>query len=360
MTVAAPPSEQPLTALVTGFPLDAARRVALELAHHGDRVLLLTRDKFATEAKALAAEIAATTPGQLEILDGDILALDLGLDGATVHRLADEVEEIHHLAAIHYMGIDAPRMRQVNVEGLREVLELALGFQKLRRICAWSTVFVAGNRTGTVHEHQLMHGQRFRNAYERTKAEAERLARAAMPKLPLTVVRVPNLLGDSRTSEAARMDGVFALCSQIVHAQTAVVLPVPGGHPLHVLPIEFAVRAAVALTRHPGAVGGTFHLVDPKPMTARAFFDAVADAAGRPRPVVTLQSRLGHALAKLPTLSGRQRHDRSLLGWFENDVRFDATRAAALLGNLRCPPAHAYIDALVHWLRDRDERPHDA
>ncbi len=344
------------TALVTGFPLDAARRVALELALGGDRVLLLAREKFASEAKALAEEVAATTPGKLDILQGDILAIDLGLDGQTVHRVMNEVNEIHHLAAIHYLGIEAPRMRQVNVEGLREVLELALGCVALHRICVWSTVFVSGNRSGTVYEHQLVHGQRFRNPYERTKAEAERLARGAMPKLPLTVVRVPNLVGDSRTGEAARLDGVYAVASQIVQSSHAVALPVPGAHPLHVVPVDFAVRAAVALTRHPGAQGGTYHLVDPKPMTARAFFDAIADAAGRPRPIVTLQSRLGHALAKLPALSGQARHERSLLGWFENDVGYDNTRATALLGAIRCPPPHAYIDALVHWLRDRDDR----
>lgn len=341
--------------LVTGYPLDAARRVAAELAGGGDRVLLLARDKFAAEARAMAEEVARTAPGKIEVLVGDILALDLGLDGATVRRLQAEVSEVHHLAAIHYLGVQAPRMRQVNVEGLREVLELCLGMRALKRVCAWSTVFVCGNRTGVVCEHELMVGQKFRNPYEQTKARAEVLARAAMAKLPVTVVRVPNLLGDSRTGEAARMDGVYSVASAIVHQPQAVRLPVPGAHPLHVVPVDFAVQAAVALTRHPDAIGGTFHLIDEQPLTARAFFDAVALAAGRPKPVVTLQSRLGHALAKVPTLSGQARHEQGLLGWFENNVRFDNSRARQLLGPLRCPPVHAYVDNLVHWLRDRDD-----
>ncbi|MSQ81606.1 MAG: NAD-dependent epimerase/dehydratase family protein [Myxococcales bacterium] len=343
------------TCLVTGFPLDAARRVALELASGGDHVLLLARDKFCSEAKALADEISQTASGSLEVLCGDILALDLGLSGPTVCRLQADVCEIHHLAAIHYHGVQAPRMRQVNVDGLREVLELALGMRQLKRVCVWSTVFVAGNRTGTVFEHQLLKGQTFRNPYEKTKAQAEELARSAMAKLPITVVRVPNLLGDSRTGEAARVDGVYAVASAIVHTPDAVRLPVAGAHVLHVVPVDFAVAAAVRLTRHADAIGGTFHVVDERPLTARAFFDAVADAAGRPRPVVTLQSRLGLVLAKLPTLSGQTRHDHALLSWFENDVRFDNARSRSLLGGLSCPPVVTYIDTLVQWLRDRDD-----
>ncbi|MBM4342448.1 MAG: SDR family oxidoreductase [Deltaproteobacteria bacterium] len=343
------------TCLVTGFPLDAARRVALELAAQGDRVLLLARDKFVPDARRLTEITAATTPGRIEVLVGDILAVDLGLDGATVRRIHAEVGEVHHLAAIHYLGIDAPRMRQVNVDGLREALELSLGMVQLKRVCVWSTVFVAGNRTGTVYEHQLEKGQQFRNPYERTKAQAEALARSAMARLPLTVVRVPNLLGDSRTGQAGRLDGVYSVASSIVHHAEPVRLPVPGAHPLHVVPVDFAVQAAVALTRHPDGIGGTFHVVDEAPLTARAFFDAVADAAGRPRPVVTLQSRLGHALARMPAWSKQARHDHGLLDWFESDVRFDATRARQLLGALRCPPVASYVDNLVAWLRDRDD-----
>ncbi|MBI5611342.1 MAG: SDR family oxidoreductase [Deltaproteobacteria bacterium] len=345
------------TVLVTGYPLDAARRLARELTSIGDRVLLLARDKFAVQARELAADLSQSGPGKAEVLEGDILALDLGLSGAEVRRLHEEVEEVHHLAAIHYLGIEAPRMRQVNVEGLRETLELALGMKKLRRVCVWSTVFVAGNRTGSVHEHELMVGQAFRNPYERTKAEAELLARAAMAKLPVTVVRVPILVGDSRTGEAGRLEGVYALASQIAQSDQAIVLPITGTHSLHIAPVDYAVQAAVHLARLPQTEGGTFHLVDEQPMTARAFFDAVADAAGRPRPLVSWQGRVHAMLRKVPAVSGQVRHERSFLEWFDCEVRFDATQTRlALAGSgITCPRVAEYVDALVQWLRERDD-----
>ena len=345
------------TVLVTGFPVDVARRQARELARGGDHVLLLARGKFASEAEAFAATLReGADGGTAEVLQGDILELDLGLSGAQIRRLQSEVQEIYHVAAISYLGIQVPRMRMVNVEGLRETLEVALGMRKLKRICVWSTAFVAGDRKGTVYEEELLVGQRFRNAYEETKAEAEKLARAAMKKLPITIVRPSIIVGDSQTGEVSRLDGPYLLINAIVHGSgnKAVPLPGPGRFPLHVIPIDYAVRAALYLTRHPDAEGGTFHLVDDQPLTAHALFDAVADAAHKPRPSTFLPGSLLRAATKLPLVRGRVRSERNFLEWFDTDVRFDDRRARALLaaGGITCPPLPSYVDVLVRYVRE--------
>lgn len=354
--------KQPLAAhrtlLVTGFPLDAARELTRQAVAAGDRVVLLVRDKFVHEAERWKATLGASQDGSrpaLEVWTGDILALDLGLSGAQVRQLHNEVDEVHHLAAVAYMGVEAPRMRQLNVEGLREVLELSMGMQRLQRVCVWSTVFVAGSKTGVVRESELDTRAVHRNAYEATKAEAEQLCRAAMAKLPITVVRVPLLVGHSKTGEVSRLDGPFLLVQAILSSPTPVPLPTAGHHLLHLAPVDYCAAAALHLTRHPDALGGTFHLVDDAPLTARQFFDLVADAAGKPRPNVYLPGRLSHALLNLPGLGGRVRHERSFIEWFDSEVRFDTSRARALLAGsgIHCPPAPTYIDALVRHVRER-------
>ena len=352
------PTDAQRTLLVTGFPLDAARELIRQAVGGGDRVLLLVRDKFVHEAERWRDSLPARADGHrpaLEIWTGDILALDLGLTGAQVRQLHAEVHEVHHLAAVAYMGIDAPRMRQLNVEGLREVFELAMGMRQLTRVCVWSTVFVAGARSGVVRETELDDNAQHRNAYESTKAEAERLCRAAMAKLPLTVVRVPLLVGHSKTGEVTRLDGPLMLVQAILSSPTAIPLPTAGHHLLHLAPVDYCAAAALHLTRHPDAVGGTFHLVDDAPLTARQFFDLVADAAGKPRPNVYLPSRLSHALLRMPGLGSRVRHERGVIEWFDNDVRFDSSRARALLGGsgIHCPPVPTYLDALVRHVRER-------
>ena len=345
------------TVLVTGFPTDVAKEQVRLLVRGGDRVLMLVRPKFASDAQRFAAELlGAGPPEQILLLEGDILELDMGLTGAQVRMLQAEVEEVHHAAAISYLGIQVPRMRQVNVEGLREVLEVCLGMRRLQRVCLWSTAFVAGDRHGVVREDELLVGQQFRNAYEQTKAEAERLARTTMAKLPVTIVRPSILVGDSSSGAVSRLDGPYLLVSAIVHSgQTPVPLPGRGQHPLHLVPVDYAARAALFLTRHPDAVGGTFHLVDPQPLTARQFYDAVADAANKPRPTVFLPEGLSRAVLNLPVVRNFARNERTFLDWFDTDVYFDNARARALLGpgGIECPPVPAYVETLVRHVRDR-------
>lgn len=344
---------EPRTVLVTGFPLDLARRTVTELVARGDRCLVLAQPKFVADAAALASSLG---PGRVEVWEGDVLQLDLGLTGARVRQLHHDVSEIHHIAAVSYLGAPLGSMRQVNVEGLRELLEVALGCRKLERLCMWSTVFVAGDRDGTVYEDELLAGQRFRNAYEATKAEAEGLARAAMRKLPITIVRPSIIVGDSQTGAIGRMDGPYVLMRAIVQSQpeTAVPLPGRGQFPLPIIPIDYAVQAALALTRHPEAIGGTFHLVDDQPLSARELFDAVADAAGRPRPAVFLPGGVARAVLNLPILRDRVRGERSFVEWFDTDVRFDDRKARALLGpaGIACPPALSYVEPLVRHVRE--------
>ena len=351
--------EAPKRVLVTGFPIYVARRLVRELVAGGDQVIVLHREKFATDALAFVADVNeqdGLQGGEARALQGDILDVDLGLSGAEIRQLHEEVEEIHHLAAVQYLGISSDKMRRVNVEGLREVLEVALGMKHLQRICHWSTAFVAGGRDGVALEEELMVGQRFRNGYERSKAAAELLARSAMDKLPITIVRPAVIVGDSETGEVQRFDGPYLLINAIINApaHTPVPLPGQGKLPLNVVPADYVVKAAKYLARHPDAVGGTFHLVDPTPLTAHEFYNAVADAAGRPRPTLFLPNNLARLLLSAPGLSRVVAQERTFLEWFDSALRFDDTHARRLLdeGGIHCPGVPAYVDVLVRYVRE--------
>jgi nucleoside-diphosphate-sugar epimerase len=76
---------------------------------------------------------------------------------------------------------------------------------------------------------------------------------------------------------------------------------------------------AAALER--GAMGTTYLAVDDEPLTQRALADAVADAAGRPRPGTAslgmAGARVGFPLARSLVASQRVRNARAKaeLGW---------------------------------------------
>lgn len=109
---------------------------------------------------------------------GDIACPGLGL-GAKRDRLAERVSEVVHGAASVSFQLGLEDLRQINVEGTRRVLEFAERCQArggLRRFSYISTAYVAGEHVGCFSEDDLDVGQRFRNAYEQSKFEAERLA----------------------------------------------------------------------------------------------------------------------------------------------------------------------------------------
>ena len=60
-----------------------------------------------------------------------------------------------------------------------------------------------------------------------------------------------------------------------------IVLPGDGVAPLNMVPVDFVVNAALALSRDPRAAGKTFHVVDPNPLSSRTVYDLMAQKAGR-------------------------------------------------------------------------------
>jgi nucleoside-diphosphate-sugar epimerase len=93
-----------------------------------------------------------------------------------------------------------------------------------------------------------------------------------------------------------------------------------GGNYLSCVHVDDAARAVAAAVER-GAGGTTYLAVDDEPVTQRALADALADAAGRPRPgsasLGIAGARVGFPLARSLTASQRVRNARAKaeLGW---------------------------------------------
>ncbi len=93
-----------------------------------------------------------------------------------------------------------------------------------------------------------------------------------------------------------------------------------GGNYLSCVHVDDAARAVAAAVER-GAGGTTYLAVDDEPMTQRALADAIADAAGRPRPgtasLGVAGARVGFPLARSLAASQRVRNARAKaeLGW---------------------------------------------
>jgi len=342
--------------LVTGYPgflgKRLVRRLLTDPQERPRRLVCLVQQRHLEAARADLAQLPAP---EAELVEGDITHMHLGLSGAEWQALASEVTDVWHLAAKTRLGAGVAELRRVNVDGTRNVLELCRAARRLSRLSYFSTAFVSGTRVGVILEDELSVGQRFHNAYEETKYQAELLVRRAQSELPATVLRPSIVVGDSRTGEIDRFDGPYALAILLVASPLAVPLPLPGDAvaPLNVVPVDFVVDAAVAISRHPAGAGRTVHLVDPAPLSARRVYELIAARAGKRLPPVSVPQRAFQALLQLPLLERLSRTHRPAIEYVSHLAIYNCRTLLDLLdgSGIRCPPIPSYLDRLIEFVQ---------
>src|SRR5918992_1232316 len=158
--------------LLTGDTGFVGKEILDRFLQRGRRVYALVRAENDAAAAGRLARHARLTP-----VAGDIERPGLGLARHRADALADEVTTVVHCAASVSFGLSLRDSRRVNVDGTRHVLELAERCSGLERMSYVSTAYVAGEPRRLFQEDQLDVGQSFRNPYERSKFEAERMVR---------------------------------------------------------------------------------------------------------------------------------------------------------------------------------------
>jgi thioester reductase-like protein len=351
-----------LTVVVTGFPgFIGGRLVQALLAEAPEAgVVALVEPRMADKARELAARLDG---GRIEVLPGDITKRRLGLGGEDYERLAAEVSAVYHLAAVYDLAVPLEPATQVNVDGTGNVLTLCRDCERLERLHYVSTAFVAGRRTGSVYEHELALGQRFKNHYESTKFQAEVWVREAMDKVPTTIYRPAIVVGDSKTGETPKFDGPYYML-RVISRAVRWHLPIPrfgrAEAPFNVVPVDFIIDAMTAADDAPELVGSTLHLVDPEPISAAEVFDLLArEYAGRPTAYRLAPSLVAGAL-RVPAVrqlfSGAPPQS---IRYLNHPVFFDTRAARELLEprGVRCPRLEEYVGPLVEFFREHEEDP---
>jgi dephospho-CoA kinase len=344
--------------MITGFPAFTARRMTrIVLAKDRNAtVFLLVLARFLEDAGRFVEELPAADRARVRLVTGDVCAMDLGLATAEYHALAADITTIHHLAGTYYWGVDEETARRINIGGTRGIVELAADCRRLRRLVHWSTVQVSGKRTGVVMEDELDEGQRFHNHYEATKHAAELIAREAMRRMPVTVVRPGIIVGDSRTGEIDKLDGPYYLIVLFATNQWPLNLPLPGrgSAPLYLTPIDFVIDAGYALGQDDRAAGHTVHLVDPNPLPARRVFELVAEHAQTRAPRGFVPAGLARALLRAPGLGKLTRAPAAVLDLLSTEVLYHQRKANELLGGtgIECPPFESYVGNLVKYVKE--------
>ncbi len=366
-------SPEPTTIFLTGGSGCLGVRLAETQALAGNQVFLLVRPKTRRSTEAWLKALKKAKPellSRIALFEGDVCRPGVVDTKKGRDRICAETRIVMHAAAITNLAADRESCERTNVEGTRNVLALARDVQNLDRVVHVSAGAVAGDAEGRFTEADLVRGQRFYNAYAETKNLSEQDVRAAMDELPITVVRPAHVVGNSKTGEIDRVDGVYYLILLLLRIaklpRPLRVLPfAPGGDiaRLDLVPIDFVVDAIAALSRHPDAEGGTFHLSDPQALTVRGLARVLARELNIAGPLLNVQ---GKPLAMLLRGGGSSTRLRVLMDQLLNlppeladglahRAIYDSTEAQRLLGplGLHAPHVEQYVGPMLDYARRR-------
>lgn len=262
-----PPSERKvilLTGVTGGLGGELLPRLLRAYPHHHVVALIRGPDEAAVAVRLQEAmdyaELSEADRDRVQPLRGEVSSPSFGLGAEHLARLAHETAHVFHLAASVDFDLPLPESRYANVESTRELI--AFSRECLRhgafRLNYVSTSFVVGNRRGLLREDELQCGQRFWNAYEQSKAEAEALVVAATD-IPTTIYRPSQIIGESRRGRIRKFFGYYEFLKLAARGKMPVLVADPQAR-TDMVPSDFVCDALIHLSQQPDAIGRTFHL----------------------------------------------------------------------------------------------------
>lgn len=338
--------------LVTGFPgRQPAIHLVRELAIRGERsVCCLVTEGREERARELVDALPEDARERVSLWIGDARSIDLGLSGEELEQLTARVEVIHHCACVTDPAATKEEAAG-NVKSTAEILELAEDAPRLRQLVFWSSATVSGNREGFVRENELTDQMGFRNPVEESLYRAEQMLRESGDELPIVILRPAVMVGDSMTGETEDLGGLYLLIRFLLSAPEDYRIPTPSrtGVRISTVPVDYAVRAALKIAEDERAIGRTFHIVDPKPVTVHHALRLFAEATGRPAPREHDPLNLATALMRAPGMQRFTNTTRAFLDQLRTDVIYDDRNTREVLAGtgVSCPDLGSYVDVMV-------------
>ena len=344
--------------LLTGMTGTVGSWIAVEALSRGHNILALMRDENAEDArKRLNNVLDITGAGNhydsIDILKGDICE-DMS-DVAENAKVTDVSMIFHCAASTEFSDSNTEQSLQVNVEGTKNVLELA---EKLRvPLCYISTAYIAGKREGIVKENETDIGQAFNNIYERTKCKAEGLIHkwAKESGLSAFIFRPSIVIGDSRKGQIATFNGMYNILRffdtvESIIGNEEIRAVAKADATKNLIPVDYLAKAIWYIIEN--GVADTYHITNKSPLTLGQLRDIYAELFGINGKLVTEKE----FQSKKPTRVERLYKKMSLLyeAYMAAEPVFDRTNADTVLehADLKMPVIDsAYFARLLEYAR---------
>jgi len=303
----------PTSVFVTGGSGLIGSHVAEQLRAEGVRVVALQR--------------SGSDTGFLQDIGCEIAEGDVREPAEQLAAKMGSPEAVLHAAALVYSGGSWPQVKEVNVDGTRNVLSAAAMSGSSHAVHV-SSIAVYGTVVGVAHEDVPLESPlRPGNTYGRSKREAERSAAqcGAEEGIAVTTVRPAAVYGER--------DRLFA--PKLASLARLPLIPLLGSGSNR-LPVVYAgnvARAIVSVLSGLGR-GGIFNLSEDNPLTQRGLLEGFARGLGREPRLVSIPGALIRAGADIaswvggsvPGLKGLSLERIARLGLGDNPYPADRAR----------------------------------
>ena len=303
--------------MVTGGTGFIGSFLGLKLLENGYKVFFLARKKEKDPEVRIKEKLekisshSAKYEKNWEVLDGDITLSLFGISEEKLKKLKNEkiVKVFHCAALLSFKPANETHTFKVNVEGTKHAIEVAeiLGAE-LHHL---STAYVAGDRTGEIKEDEFDKGQNFRNVYERTKFEGEKMVREWIKENGRAVVYRPSIVvGDFKDGITFSFTGYYMVARFFFEmakyfqkrrnfSNFPLPIPVVKESTLNLIPVDIIVDAILKISENPKNLGSTFHIVHPHPPYNSFVFNTSVHFLGFPNVKIIQVSLLTlHLLVK--------------------------------------------------------------
>jgi NAD(P)-dependent dehydrogenase (short-subunit alcohol dehydrogenase family) len=267
----------------TGFI--GKRLVKTLLERRGAVVHYLLRPESEGKVPALLEYWGVTKARAIPVY-GDLTTKKLGVSAEAVRALKGKIDHAYHLAAVYDLSADEESQVRVNIEGTRNMVELAKAID-VGHLHHVSSIAAAGLYEGVFREDMFEEAEGLEHPYFMTKHESEKIVRKEA-KVPWTVYRPALVVGDSNTGEMDKIDGPYYFFKLIQRMRQLLPPWMPSvgleGGRINIVPVDFVVAALNVISHQKTDLNKKcFHLVDPKGYRVGDVLDIFSKAAHAPK-----------------------------------------------------------------------------
>ncbi len=213
--------------------------------------------------------------GRIIPILGDLSKFQLGLSTEYFQKIASQIDVIYHSAAWLNYVYPYEALKPSNVLGTQEIFRLA-SFGKVKPVHHISTVAVFESSFywgKTVRESDpLAHSSGMKLSYSQSKWVAEKLAMIARERgIPVSIYRPPFISGHSQTGAWYTDDVICRMIKGCIQMGSMTNIT----DILDLSPVDYVSKSIVYLSRQREALGKSFHLNNPQPISWNQLTDFI-------------------------------------------------------------------------------------